>query len=58
MKLKLKNLHSRFWERQRDPEQLLNHEVTGNKYRLQIDRNIKTGEFEGYNEVNECSFTL
>ena len=44
-------LISRFWDRERDPEQLLKHETTQSKYCLQTERHFKTGEYKGYEEV-------
>jgi len=41
----------KFWDRERDPEQLLKHETTQSKYCLQTERHFKTGEYKGYEEV-------
>eukprot|EP00794_Sanderia_malayensis_P015879 gene15879-17479_t len=41
-----------FWEREQDPESLFQHGATQNKYALQMERNLKTGQISGFKEVS------
>lgn len=48
----------RIWDREQDPETLLKHGSTQNKYALEMERNLKTGELAGYKEVSASNMVF